>query len=128
MKLTRKYLTSEEIGVILSEMHKHKSSLEREILKVGLVAQLLIEDLGEYNDCNEIFDKVMEDGIDFDYEINNYYLIDELYKQDTGLEIVVEKFLIELEEKLDNFSKEIPNNEQLQSVVEQFKEMTDNGK
>ena len=59
MKVVRDYLTSEEINYIVDSMLKNDNAVAREILKVGMVAQFLCEDLDEFESCNDIYDKVV---------------------------------------------------------------------
>ena len=83
MKIVRDYLTSAEIGYIISAMLEKESAIEREVVKVALVAQLVCEEIGDFNDCNDIYDKVVADPkINFSAIINNYDIIDDfdIYK------------------------------------------------
>ena len=43
MELKRNYLTSDELVGIVNELIQHESAVEREIIKVGMVAQCLID-------------------------------------------------------------------------------------
>ena len=48
MKIIRDYLTSQELNYIVNAMLEKETALDREVVKVGLVAQLLAEDIGEF--------------------------------------------------------------------------------
>ena len=69
MKIVRDYLTSTEIGYIISTMLEKESAIEREVVKVALVAQLVCEDIGDFNDCNDIYNIIQ-------YVNCNYNLLD----------------------------------------------------
>ena len=88
MKIVRDYLTSQEIGYIVNAMLEKETALEKEVVKVALVAQLLGEDLGDFEDCNDIYDKVVADStINFEAIINNYDVIDKLVEEDRSKKV-----------------------------------------
>lgn len=118
----RKYLTSNELAFVISEMLKHDNAVEREIVKVGMVAQLLVKELGEYEDCNDVYDYVMEKGIDLT-KIVNYNDIDRLVNEELGINKVINDFVIEFENKI---SKSLEGLD-LNSAITQLKELADNG-
>ena len=99
MKLKRNYLTSEEIAVIVANMVEKEYAVEREILKVGLTAQILLEDLGEFDNCDDIYDVVMKNGIDFS-QVINYDKIDYLVEQEIGVKRVLKDFVKTIDEKV----------------------------
>lgn len=101
MKFIKNYLTSEEISVIVAEMLTKSNAVEREIVKIGIVAQILIDekDLGEFETCDDIYNKIMEQGIDFN-TIFNYNIIDKLVKEELGVDKFIKEFLIGFDEKL----------------------------
>ena len=103
MKLNRNYLTSDELVGIVNELVQHESAVEREIIKVGMVAQCLIDGMNEYKDCNAMYDVIMENGIDLDMEVNNYYMIDKLVNKELGIDTTVRAFLESLNSKLQGF-------------------------
>lgn len=118
----RKYLTSNELAFVISEMLKHDNAVEREIVKVGMVAQLLVKELGEYEDCNDVYDYVMEKGIDLT-KIVNYNDIDRLVNEELGINKVINDFVIEFENKI---SKSLEGLD-LNSAITQLKELADKG-
>ena len=120
---TKKYLTSDEISYIISEMLKHKNAVEKEIVKVGMVAQLVVKDLGEFESCNEIYDYVMEKGIDLT-KIVNYEVLDKLYNEEVGVNKIIEDFVKDFE---TNISKSLENLD-LNGAITQLKEIADNDK
>ena len=103
MELKRNYLTSEELVGIVNELIQHESAIEREIIKVGMVSQCLIDGMDEYKDCNAMYDAIMENGIDFDMEVDNYYMIDKLVDKELGIDTTVRVFLESLNGKLQGF-------------------------
>ena len=106
----KKYLTSNEIMEVVNELTKaengelvHKTAIERYILKVGMVAQIVLDDMDKFKDCNEIYDYVVENDIDFEMEVNNYYMIDKLVDKELGVDTIVRVFLESLNSKLQGF-------------------------
>ena len=119
---TKKYLTSEEMMYIINEIIKRDSAVEREIVKVGMVAQLVVKDLGEFKDCNDVYDYIMEKGIDLT-KIVNYNDIDRLVNEEIGVNKIIKDFVTEFENKI---SKSLEGLD-LNSAVTQLKELADNG-
>lgn len=127
---TRKYLTSYEIGFIVNEMLNKDNAVEREIVKVGLVAQLTVKDLVEltdeafkekFDDCNGVYDYVMEKGIDLT-KIVNYEALDRLYNEEVGVNRIIKDFV-------DDFKNEISKSLEginLNEAVSQLRELSEN--
>ena len=127
---TRKYLTSYEIGFIVNEMLNKDNAVEREIVKVGLVAQLTVKDLVEltdeafkekFEDCNSVYDYVMEKGIDLT-KIVNYEALDRLYNEEVGVNKIIKDFV-------DDFKNEISKSLEglnLNEAVSQLRELSEN--
>lgn len=118
---SRKYLTSDEMAFIINEMLKHDNAIEREIAKVGMVAQLVVKDLGEYNDCNDVYDFVMEKGIDLT-KIVNYEALDRVYNEEIGVNKIIKDFV-------DDFKNEISKSLKglnLSDAVKQLKDISKN--
>ena len=103
MKLNRNYLTSDELVGIVNELVQHESAVEREIIKVGMVAQCLIDGMDEYEDCIAMYDAIMESGDDFNMTVDNYYMIDKLVDRELGIDKTVRVFLESLNSKLQGF-------------------------
>ena len=124
MKIVRDYLTSTEIGYIISTMLEKESAIEREVVKVALVAQLVCEDIGDFDDCNDIYDKVVADSkLNFSAIINNYDIINKLYAEETGINNIIKDFVNDINKKLDEFTK----NMDLNSTIAQLKEIAEKG-
>ena len=122
MKIVRDYLTSEELGYIVNAMLEKETAIEREVVKVALVAQLVCEEIGDFNDCNDIYDKVVADSkFNFNEIINNYYIIDKLYQEETGINKILKDFVNDISKKLDDATKNID----LNGAIKQLKEITE---
>ena len=122
MKIVRDYLTSEELAFIINAMLEKETALDREVVKVGLVAQLLAEDIGEFNDCNDVYDKVVaDDTINFSKIVNNYDVIDKLVAEELGVNNVIKEFVASINQKLDNAMQNV----NLDSAIKQLKELAD---
>lgn len=120
MKVVRDYLTSQELNYIINAMLEKETALEREIVKVALVAQLVCEEIGDFDDCNDVYDKVVADSkINFSEIINNYNIIDKLYTEETGVNKILKDFVDNINIKLDNATK----NMDLNGAINQLKEI-----
>lgn len=118
---SKRFLTSEELSYIVTEMLKHDSAIEQEIVKVGMVAQLVVKDLGEYESCNDIYDYVMEKNIDLT-KIVNYDTIDKLVNEERGVNKIISDFVSEFNDKISETLKDLDINK----AVEQLKEIAKN--
>lgn len=111
MKLKKDYLTAEELEFIVSEMCEMNSAINREILKEALVAQFVIEDLGEFETCNDIYDKLIQTkSIDLFENIKNYKIIDKLVEEELGINKFMKDFLEGFSERLDASMKNLDFN------------------
>lgn len=120
MKIVRDYLTSEELNYIVNAMLEKESALEREVVKVGLVAQLVGEDLGEFETCDDIYNQVVADAkINFDGIITNYHIIDKLYAEETSINKILKEFIEDISVKI---TKSVENLD-LKGVVKELKEV-----
>ena len=121
MRIVRDYLTSQELGFIIDAMLEKDNALDREVVKVGLVAQLLAEDIGDFEDCNDVYDKVVaDDTINLSAIVNNYDVIDKLVAEELGVNKIVKDFVKDINAKLDKLGDIDLNN-----VISQLKEITD---
>ena len=124
MKIVRDYLTSDELSFIVKSMLEKESAIEREVVKVGLVAQLVCEDIDNYENCNDIYDMVVSDSkLNFAEIINNYNIIDKIIAQETSAEKILKDFVNSINEKLDKSMKDID----LNSAIAQLKELAEKG-
>lgn len=117
---TRKYLTNDELAYIVNEVIKHDNAVVREIVKVGMVAQLVVKDLGEFDDCNGVYDYVMEKGIDLN-EIVNYKTLNDLIDAETGVTKIIKDFVTDMTERIN---KSIENLD-LNGAISQLKEISE---
>ena len=121
MKIVRDYLTSAELQYIVNSMLEKDNALDREIVKVGLVAQLLGEDIGEFNDCNDVYDKVVaDDTINLSKIVNNYDVIDKIVAEELGVNNILKDFVKDINERLDKME-----NINLDSAIKQLKEISE---
>ena len=121
----KKYLTSNEIMEVVNELTKvengelvHKTAIERYILKVGMVAQIVLDDMDKFKDCNEIYDYVVENDIDFEMEVNNYYMVDVLVKEELSATNVIRDFVKYMEVSM----KDLPNTLNLEQTLTKFRD------
>ena len=121
----KKYLTSNEIMEVVNELTKaengelvHKTAVERHILKIGMVAQIVLDDMDKFKDCNEIYDYVVENDIDFDMEVNNYYMIDVLVKEELSTTNVIRDFVKSMEVSM----KDLPSTLNLEQTLTKFRD------
>ena len=122
MKIVRDYLTSEELNYIINAMLEKETALDREVVKVGLVAQLLAEDIGEFNDCNDVYDKVVaDDTINFSKIVNNYDVIDKLVAEELSINKIIKDFVLDINKRLDEME-----NVDLEGAINQLKEISEN--
>ena len=122
MQIVRDYLTSAELGFIVNSMLEKDNALDREVVKVGLVAQLLAEDIGEFEDCNDVYDKVMaDDTINLSAIVNNYDVIDKIVAEELGVNNVIKEFVNTLNTKLDDAINKVD----LNSAISQLKELSE---
>ena len=121
MKIVRDYLTSDELGFIVNSMLEKNNALDREIVKVGLVAQLLAEDIGEFEDCNDVYDKVVANNtINLSAIVNNYDIIDKIVAEELGVNKIVKDFIADINKRLDEME-----NIDLESAINQLKEINE---
>lgn len=109
MEFKRNYLTSDEIGYIVSNMLQKETSYERYMLAYSLTAQLLIDGLvvGENDDCNSIYTKVISNGIQIEKEVINFNLIKDIIDGELNTATVISKVLNEAIESINQSLNEI---------------------
>lgn len=109
MKLIRNYLTSEEIGVVITAMLEAQTEYERQMLRYGIIAQMLVEGLiiSEDTDNNDIYDQIVRENIDLDKEVRNIYIVDNIVEKELGVAKTVEKILNGVIAQIDESMKAI---------------------
>lgn len=124
MKIIRNYLTSEEVDYIINAMLNKETALEREVVKIGLIAQLLCDDIGEFENCNDIYDKIVADNtMNFEAIVNNYNIIDKLVAEELSVNNIIKDFIKNINKKLDEIGKI-----DLDSAIEKLKEISEEQK
>ena len=95
LELTRNYLKAEEMAVIVVEMLKQEEEFSRQMMKYSLTAQLLLNgiDASEDKNSSDIYNQVIESGIDLDEAVINLWLVDKIVRQETDTPKVIEKML-----------------------------------
>ena len=122
MKIVRDYLTSSELRFIVDSMLEKDNALDREVVKVGLVVQLLADEIGDFEDCNDVYDKVVaDDTINLSAIINNYDIIDKIVTEELGVNNVLKEFVVNMNNKLDDVVGKID----LNSAITQLKEISE---
>lgn len=123
MKIARNYLTSEELTFIVNSMLEKETAVEREIVKIGLIAQLVCDNQDTFkdcDDCNDIYDIIIADNtIDFN-TIKNYDIIDKIVAKELSVTNVVKDFVRDINEKLDKMG-----DIDLEGAITQLKEITE---
>ena len=109
MKLIRNYLTSEEIGLVTTAMLEAQTEYERQMLRYGIIAQMLVEGLiiSEDTDNNDIYDQIVRENIDLDKEVRNIYIVDKIVERELGVAKTVEKILNGVIAQIDESMKAI---------------------
>ena len=122
MKIVRDYLTSEEISFIVNAMLEKENAVEREIVKIALIMQIIGEDLGDFKDCNDIYDKVVADDtiVNLSSIINNYDVIDKLVAEELSVNNIFRDFIKDINDKLDKMG-----DIDLNGAIAQLKEIAD---
>lgn len=123
LKLKRDYLTSVEIEYIVTQILQCESAYDKEILQIGLVAQILLESLPEdFTSCAQIYDYLLENEVDLETLVSNYYMIDKIYEEETSVSNTVAKFLEGFASKIEEYAKTV-DMASLQNIVDQMKEL-----
>lgn len=122
MKIVRDYLTSGEIGYITNAMIEKSNAYEREMVKDGLIAQLVCEDIGEFETCEQYYDEyIKEPTANFKEIIRNYDVLDKIVAEEIGIKKVIEEFTNNLNAKLEEATK----NMDLNGAISQLKEISE---
>ena len=109
MKLIRNYLTSEEIGIVITAMLEAQTEYERQMLRYGIIAQMLVEGLiiSEDTDNNDIYDQIVRENIDLDKEIRNIHIVDTIVSKELSVSKAIEKTLNDIVAQVDESMKAI---------------------
>lgn len=124
LKLKRDYLTSVEIEYVVTQILQTESAYDKEILQIGLVAQILLESLPEdFTTCAQIYDYLLENKVDLQSLVVNYSMIDRIYAEETSVSNTVAKFLEGFASKIEEYAKSV-DMASLQNIVDQMKELS----
>lgn len=105
MKLVRNYLLDNELQEIVVNLVKEKSAIAREIMQVGMVCQFLCDEIEEFETCNDIYNQyIKQDEFDLDLDVKNYYLINYCVEEELGIGKIVEQFLTDISQKIDEIN------------------------
>lgn len=124
MKLTRHYLTADEIGAIVYEMLKDneitdekgnvissipKEEYQRQMVKYGIIAQFLIDglEMSDEKTMGDYYTDAISNGIDLDIEVVNIDLIDKIVDKELGLARTIEGILDGVVNNIDEQMKTI---------------------
>ena len=124
MKIVRDYLTSTEIGYITEAMIEKTNAYEREMVKDGLIIQLVCEDVDKFESCEEYYDEYIKDpSLNLKEIIRNYDILDKIVAEEIGIKKIIEGFTNNLNAKLDDATK----NMDLNGAISQLKEISEKG-
>lgn len=124
MKIVRDYLTSTEINYITEAMIEKTNAYEREMVKDGLIIQLVCEDVDKFESCEEYYDEYIKDpSLNLKEIIRNYDILDKIVAEETGVKKIIEEFTNNLNAKLDDATK----NMDLNGAISQLKEISEKG-
>lgn len=124
MKLKRDYLTSDEMAMIVNTVLETEGAINREVVKVGLVYQLLSEEEEQFETCNEYYDKyISQEDVYFPYDVRNYIDMEDIIADELGVKNVIKEAIKDIEKKIDDI-----NMTDLLGQFTQLKEVMDNAK
>lgn len=124
MKIVRDYLTSTEISYITEAMIEKTNAYEREMVKDGLIIQLVCEDVDKFESCEEYYDEYIKDpSLNLKEIIRNYDILDKIVAEETDVKKIIEEFTNNLNAKLDDATK----NMDLNGAISQLKEISEKG-
>lgn len=109
MTLKRHYLTTEEIAYVTEKMLSVETEFERQVLKYGVIAQILVDGLEvtENTSCNDYWNQLMENAIDLDKEVYNIHIVDNIVERELGVAKTVEKVLDNMIAQINESMKNI---------------------
>lgn len=109
--LNRTYLKSEELNYIINTCLKSEDFISREFLKIGLCAQFVMDDIeiSGFETCNDIYNYLVERGIDLNKEIVNIDVVDKTLDKYDSFDYKIDNLLKGMEKisELSELSNEI---------------------
>ena len=119
MKLNRNYLTSSELMDIVKELVQHDNVVEREIIKIAMLVQILT-DCEKKETANDYYDEyVKQKDIDFEIDVLNAYTVDKLVDKELSVDHLLKALMENLSKQLDGFN--------LNESIDKLKGVMDNG-
>ena len=119
MKLNRNYLTSSELMDIVKELVQHDNVVEREIIKIAMLVQILT-DCEKKETANDYYDEyVKQKDIDFEVDVCNAYTVDKLVDKELSVDHLLKALMENLSKQLDGFN--------LNESIDKLKGVMDNG-
>nr|DAN14893.1 MAG TPA: hypothetical protein [Caudoviricetes sp.] len=119
MKLNRNYLTSTELMDIVKELVQHDNVVEREIIKIAMLVQILT-DCEKKETANDYYDEyVQQKDIDFEIDVCNAYMVDKLVDKELSIDHLVKAFMENLSKQLNGFD--------LNESIDELKGVMSNG-
>ena len=123
IKWEKKYLKAHEIYAIVEQclgVQSDYAEFDRELIILGLTAQMCITGLRDkYDNLVDIYNYLMENKIDLEKEIFNLKNVRDIIARETGVSSALGKLSTNI---LDGLG-ETPNIEQLQSLVNEYKDV-----
>ena len=105
-------------------MIEKSNAYEREMVKDGLIIQLVCEDVDKFESCEEYYDEYIKDpSLNLKEIIRNYDILDKIVAEETGVKKIIEEFTNNLNAKLDDATK----NMDLNGAISQLKEISEKG-
>lgn len=107
MEIKKRYLTSAEINFIVNacvQLYPDWTSIE--FCKWGIVAQLVCEDedISKLDNCNDIYDYLVENGIDLYQYVDNIKKLDELIEKSVSVDVQLNQVLTEIEKGIEELN------------------------
>lgn len=103
MKLNKNYLTSSELMEIVKELVQHDNAVEREIIKIAMLVQMLT-DCEQKETADDYYDEyVKQTDIDFEMDVCNVYMIDKLVDKELSIDHLAKAFMESLSKQLSGF-------------------------
>lgn len=96
MNFRTHFLNSEELSYVVNSCMKfYPDVISMEIVKLGIVAQIVCDEneLKEFDDCNAIYDYLLENNVDLYKEVSNMETVDKLLDKITSFDMQFNGFV-----------------------------------
>lgn len=94
MKITKYYLTSDEIIEMVDELLKKESAVERYIVLYGMMAQCVC-DLSDvkWENCNDLYDEIVKQGMLNSFnDVENFKDVKAIVEEELGVSASIREF------------------------------------